>query len=374
MHIIQFEPDDKHYRKQFMQLPFTLYRNDPNWVPPLQMEMKSVFNRKKHSFYTHGHAQFLLAIKDNQPVGRLMMLHNQGVDDETENTTGNFYFFEAINDDEVANQLFNSGIAWAKEHSLNRIYGPKGMTPLDGLGMLVRGFEHRPAFGMPYNPDYYPDFLKRYGFKILRTAESGYINAQDFVLPEKIFKAADLVQEKKGFSVRKLRTRKDLRDAISLLGVMYNASLIGTQGNRPLSQEDLSTMANGLLWIAQPELIKIIMKDETPIGFLLAYPEISKALQKTKGKIFPFGWLPVLIEKQRTEWVNINGIGVVEEYRGLAATALLFVELYRSITSSGQFKYGEVIQIGTENERMRQELRDMGIEFYKTHALFELEI
>jgi len=338
------------------------------------MEMKSVFNRKKHGFYQHGKAQFLLAIKDDQPVGRLMMLHNQSVDDETENMTGNFYFFDTINDKEVANQLFNCGVAWAREQSLNKIYGPKGMTPMDGLGMLVRGFDHRPAFGMPYNRDYYPDSLKSYGFKIVRTADSGYINAQNFVLPEKIFKAAEIIQEKRGFSVRKLRTRKDLKNAISLLGVMYNASLAGTGGNRPLSQEDLSTMADGLLWIAQPELIKIIMKDETPIGFLLAYPEVSQALQKTKGKIIPFGWLSVLIEKQRTDWVNINGIGVVEEYRGLAATALLFVELYRSIHSTGQFNHAEVIQIGTENERMRQELRNMGIEFHKTHALFELEI
>jgi hypothetical protein len=374
MKIIHFQPENKRLRRQFIRFPFDLYGDDPNWVPPLMTDMQQIFSRKRHSFYEHGEAQFLLAIKDENPVGRLVMLHNHNPGAGQDQDTAHFFYFESNPNPEIVHQLFDVGVNWAKKHRLKKIFGPKGMTPMDGLGLLVRGFEHRPAFGMPYNPAYYPEYMKAYGFKQVRESESGYLNPETFNMPDKVLKAANLVQEQKGFHVLKMRSRKDLKRAVSLLGEMYNAALIGTEGNTPLTENDLETMARGLLWIAQPELIKLILKDDQPVGFLLAYPDISIALQATHGRIFPFGWIRLLWEKTHTDWVNVNGAGIVPDYRGLAATALLFAELYKSVTSSGQFKHAEVIQIGTENERIRQELRGMGIDFYKTHALFELEI
>ncbi len=142
----------------------------------------------------------------------------------------------------------------------------------------------------------------------------------------------------------------------------------------PLSDEDIATITRGLLWIAQPELIKLILKGDQPVGFLLAYPDISAGLQATRGRVFPFGWIRLLWEKSHSPWIDINGAGIIAEYRGMAATALLFAELFHSVTASGQFDHAEVIQIGVENERMRRELQGMGIDFYKTHALFELQI
>lgn len=245
---------------------------------------------------------------------------------------------------------------------------------MDGLGMLVRGFEYRPAFGMTYNPKYLPEFLMKYGFQIERETESGFMDARGFKLPEKVLKAAKLVQKRKGFRVLQMKSRQDLRKALFHLGDMYNQALTGTEGNVPLAEGDPQTMARGLLWLAKPELIKLIMKDDKPLGFLLAYTDVSAALQATNGRIFPLGWIRLLWEKHHTHMININGVGIIEEYRGLAATALLFAELNQSATASGQFDCAEVIQIGTKNLRMRRELREMGINFYKSHALFELKI
>jgi hypothetical protein len=103
---------------------------------------------------------------------------------------------------------------------------------------------------------------------------------------------------------------------------------------------------------------------------LLAYPDISAALQRTKGRLFPIGWLSLWLEKQRTEWVNINGAGILEEYRGLGGTAILFSEMEKSI-HAGRYKHAEIVQIGIENDRMQRELRDMGIDFYKTHRIYQ---
>jgi len=374
MKIISCNPTNKFYQRQFIQLPFDLYRNDPNWVPPLLMDMRQIFNRQKHSFYEHGKAQFLLAVKDDRVVGRLVMLNNLNMPTTSSGKTGNFYFFETEEDPEIAKRLFDKGIAWARNQELSMLLGPKGMTPLDGLGILVKGFEHQPAFGMPYNPSYYPHFLSQCGFEQVRTIESGYIQPQAFKLPEKVIKAAELVKKKKGFHVLKIHTRSQLKKAVLMLGEMYNHALVGTEGNAPLSKNDLETITQGLLWIAKPNLIKLIMKNDDPVGFVLAYPDISDALKAAHGRLFPFGWIRVLYEKHHTSCVDINGIGITEKYRGLAATALLFAELYKSIGTTKQFKHAEIIQIGVENERMHRELRDMGIHFYKAHALFKRDI
>ncbi len=372
--IIPFEPEDRIFRKKFLHLPFELYESDPNWVPPLMMDLRNIFNREKHGFYEHGEAQFLLAVKAGKSVGRLVMLHNRGPISGKVHETANFFLFEVENDYAVAEKILDWGVKWAEDRNIKKIFGPKGMTPMDGLGLLVRGFEHRPAFGMPYNPPYYPEYLQNYGFEIERITESGFMNAVDFKLPEKVLKAAKLVEKRKGFQVLRLKTFKDLKKAVSQLGNMYNEALTGTEGNVPLSEGDLETISQGLIWLAKPELIKLIMKDDKTIGFLLAYPDVSAALQATKGRLFPFGWARLLWEKHHTEMININGIGIVDEYRGSAATALLFSELYTSVTASGQFKCAEVIQIGVKNKRMRLELREMGINFYKSHALFELTL
>ncbi|MCK7522716.1 MAG: hypothetical protein MZV64_36055, partial [Ignavibacteriales bacterium] len=133
---------------------------------------------------------------------------------------------------------------------------------------------------------------------------------------------------------------------------MYNDSLTGTSGNVPLSTNEIKTMTNQLLWFANPKLIKIIEKDNHPVGFLLAYPDITKAIQKISGNLFPFGWLRLLYETMKTTHVNINGAAMLEEYRGMGGTALLYSEMYNSVKNNG-YKTAEVVRIGMENEKMQ---------------------
>jgi hypothetical protein len=164
-----------------------------------------------------------------------------------------------------------------------------------------------------------------------------------------------------------------LRSLVPRLRDLYNASIEGTPGNAPLTDDEALTMADQLLWFADPHLIKIVMKDDEPVGFLFAYPDISASLQRTGGRLFPFGWVDVLIELRRTKWININGAGMVEKYRGLGGTAILFSEMYKSMTE-GRYEHADVVQIGTDNERMQNEMRNFGILFNKTHRMYEKKI
>jgi hypothetical protein len=116
------------------------------------------------------------------------------------------------------------------------------------------------------------------------------------------------------------------------------------------------------------------MKGDQPVGFLLAYPDVSSALQKTRGKLFPFGWYTLWRELSRTDWVNINGAGLTEEYRGSGGTAILFSELQKSITETGQFRHADVVQIGVENGRMLREMENFGVDFYKRHRTYRRDL
>ena len=114
--------------------------------------------------------------------------------------------------------------------------------------------------------------------------------------------------------------------------------------------------------------------NDKAVGFLFAYPDVSAALQKTKGKLFPFGWLTLLRELKRTDWLNINGAGLLPEYRGSGGTAILYSEIFKSVRDSGQFKHAEIVQIGMENEAMQRDMENFGIDFYKTHRVYQREI
>jgi hypothetical protein len=264
--------------------------------------------------------------------------------------------------------LFESSFDWARKCGLDRLVGPKGFTAFDGLGLLVKGFEHRPAFGLPYNPDYYPVLVKAAGLEPGEELVSGYLNSHA-QFPEKIHRASEIVQRRRGLRVARYRRRADLRALVPKLQALYNGALSGTSGNVPLTDDEVKTLADQLLWFADPRLVKIIFKEDDPVGFLFAYPDISAALQHTRGRIFPLGWISLLREMRRTKWVNINGAGIIEKYRGLGGTAILFSEMHKSIVDGG-FEHADVVQIGTENGNMQRELRELGIDFYKSHCLY----
>lgn len=369
MNIVPISLSDKKQVKEFLDLAFRIYKDIPQWVPPLEMDARLVLNPKRHPYYKHSEAAFFLAYNDGRIVGRLVILNHRRYNDCNNEKTAFFYLFESENDIEAANHLFQAGFEWASQNGLNKVIGPKGFTPMDGGGILVKGFEHRPAFGMPYNPPYYPILIEAAGFKPHQESVSGYLGTS-LQFPERIHDLSERIQKRRGLHIARYKTRKDLRSLIPNLKELYNRSLGGTRENVPLTDEDINALANQLLWFADPRLVKIVMKDDQPVGFLLAYPDISGALQKTKGRIFPFGWITVLRELKRTDWLNINGAGLIEEYRGLGGTAILFSEMYKSVVECGQFKHADVVQIGTENEKMQRELENFGIDFYKMHRVY----
>jgi hypothetical protein len=370
--IIQIDLTDRRMVHQFLDLPFRLYAEVPQWVPPLAPEARRVLDRR-HPFYRHSEATFFLAIEERQlgpqAIGRVAVLNNRNT---TLSTAKHGFLSFRMKESQAAKGLFSAAVGWAHARNLTCLVGPKGFTVFDGLGLLVKGFEHRPAFGLPYNLPYYPRLIEACGFRSRGEIVSGYLNAKA-EFPQKLHKIADTIQERRGLHIARYRAKKDLRLLVPKLRDLYNRALSGTTGNVPLTEAEAKTLADQLLWFADPRLIKVVMKGDEPVGFLFAYPDISAAVQRTRGRIFPFGWISLLRELRKTKWVNINGAGMLEGYRGLGGTALLFSEMQKSIMEGG-FQHADLVQIGTENDRMLRELRSFGVEFYKVHRIYEQDI
>ncbi len=375
MKIIEIQPDEKDLIRKFCKLPFSIYKDTPQWVPAIQGEVEAKFNHRKNPFYLHSEAAFFLAeAEDGAPIGRVAILNNRNHNEFNKEKTAFFTLFECFEDPSVAEALFSTGFEWAKQRGLNKVNGPKGFTALDGLGLLVKGFEYRPAFGIPYNPEYYIRLIENAGFQAVGgDIASGFLDINSTFPREKMHEFSRRVQEKKGLNVINFRSRSDLRKLVTQLKDLYNGALGGTPGGVPLTEAEANQMADQLIWFADPRLIKILYKGEKPVGFLFAYPDISAALQRRRGKIWPLGWADYLAERKRTTWINVNGAGILEEYRGQGGTAILFSEMWKSVEGK-HYTGGDIVQIGEDNTRMQNELMGLGIIFHKKHRMYERAI
>lgn len=377
MKIRQVNFKDRNDVKAFIQFPFTLYADNTQWVPPLKAEIRWSLDPEKNPFFQHSEAAFFLCYDEDKPRGRIAVINNHRYNKFNQSKTAFFHLFECFNDPEAAKMLFSAASEWANSRGLNEITGPKGFSLLDGMGLLVKGFEYRPAFGIPYNLSYYPDLVESCGFEKTNDVYSGFINPEKDI-PRRMYDLSTAIQKRRGLRIASFASRSDLQKIIPHLKNLYNGALEGTQGTYPLEEDEIKVMKEQLLHFADPSLIKIVMKissssleDDKPVGFLLAYPDISTAVQKTKGNLFPFGWLQMFLEAKKTDWIDINGAGMLNEYRGLGGTAILFSEMYKTIRSKKQFKHAEFIQIGADNDRMLRELKDLGCEITKIHRLYK---
>ncbi len=371
--IQQIDLSNKKQVKAFLHLPKTIYKNNPLWVPPLQGDAIRILNIRKNPYFNHSTAAFFIALDSSgHPVARLACLNHHPFNAYNQEMTAFFYLFEAMNLPGVSIPLFEAAAAYARQQGLNNISGPKGFSALDGLGLLSEGFEFRPALGIPYNPAYYISLVEEAGFQMTEEIVSGFIKQDSYRNP-KIDLIAQRVQERRGLTIARFRSRRDLRKILPHLRDLYNDAIKGTSGNFPITEEEARNLADQILWIADPTMIKIIMKESRPVGFLFAYPDISSALQRTKGRLFPLGWLSILHELRTTHCLNINGAGMIDEFRGSGGTAILFNEILKSSANS-RYTHAEVVQVSAKNERMLKELSNLGITFHKKHRLYSRAI
>jgi GNAT superfamily N-acetyltransferase len=355
---------------RFISFPFALYAGHPLWVPPIRMDVRTRMSPDKHPFYEHSEAEFFLAFKEGEIVGRLALIENKPFNSYHQVKQAQFYFFETVEDLEVARALFDHASNWAAARGLNQIVGPKGFGPLDGYGMLVEGYEFRPAMTMMnYNPPYYPEFMEALDFQKEVDFVSCYLSARKFKLPERIHRIAEWSAKRSGLRVKQFSSKRELKDWAPRIGKTYNDTFVNNWEYYPLSDAEIDYVLSEIITIADPRLIKIIVDDQDVIGFLFGFADVSAAIQRTRGRIFPFGIIDLLLEMRRTEWIALNGAGVLPEYQGRGGNAILYSEMEKTIRDSG-YMHADLTQVAESAVQMRADLENIGGVAYKNHRVF----
>lgn len=357
---------------QFIRFPFALYRDSPLWVPPFWPEMTAVMDRSKHPFYAHSKADFFVAEENGETLGRIAVMDNRNYNRYHQRAVSFFYYFDAIDDEAVARSLFDAASDWAQHAGLNLLVGPKGMLQGDGIGMLVEGFEHRPAMGIAYNYDYYPRLVSALGFEKETDFLSGYL-AGKHVLPARYQEVAAKVSARRGLSIKSFASEKELRQWIDRIGQVYNDAFVANWEYAPITPAEMKIIADRLLSISDPRLIKLVMKGDDIVGFVFAFPDISAGIQKARGRIWPIGWFFLLREFKRTRWVNFNGLGLLPAHQGSGGTAILFSELAKT-AEVFDFEHADVVQVEEGNAKSQAEMATIGVRWYKRHRVFRRAI
>ncbi len=361
--------------RKFVEFYYDLYKDCPYWVPPLFIDAYLPLNRKKHPFFTHSQADFFLALRDGQVVGRICAAENKPFNEYHKTRKAQFYYFDCLNEQEIAQALFQAVFNWAKERDLDIVVGPKGLSPFDGYGILVDGFEQRQMMTMMnYNYPYYASLVESIGFEKEVDFVSCYLPSDSFQIPERVERISKRVMERGKLTVKKFNSKRELVKWAPRIGETYNKAFINNWEYYPFSQGDIDFAVENVFMVADHRLIKIILHEDEIAGFLFAFPDVSAALQRAHGRLFPLGLPDILLEMKRTKTVAGNGMGILPEYQGSGGNALLYYEMGKTLLDFQQFQFVEMTQVAETTKQMRADLKNLNGEEYKNHRVFRFSL
>lgn len=373
--IERIDTNNKSQAKRFVKFYYDLYKDCPQWVPPLFVDAYLPLNRKKHPFFEHSEADFFIAVRDGKVVGRICAADNRPFNEYHKTKKAHFYAFDTIDDMEVAQALFDTAFDWARGRGLDTMIGPKGLSPFDGYGIQIEGFQHRQMMTMMnYNYEYYPKMMEAMGFEKEVDFVSCYLPAESFRIPERVDRIAQRVLERGKLKVKKFKNKKELLQWAPRIGQAYNKTFINNWEYYPFSPGDIQYAVDNVFLVADPNLIKVIMHGEEIVGFLFAFPDVSAALQRAKGHLFPFGLIDLLIDMKRTKTISGNGMGILPEFQGSGGNALLYYEMGKTVLGYNQFEHVEMTQVAETTRQMRADLKNLNGVEYKNHRVYRKAI
>jgi GNAT superfamily N-acetyltransferase len=372
--VLQIDTSQAREARRFVQFPFDLYRDSEYWVPPLVSDAMKQADPKRNPFFLYSEAAFFLAQQGDKVVGRIVAMENRNYNNFHKRRYGFFFLFDAIDDQDVADALFGAAFDWCRARGLERIIGPKGFTVFEGMGILIEGFDKLPAMGIPYNYPYYRQLVEHLGMEKEVDFTSYYVHVPDFTLPDRVASLAAKIEERRGLRARNFKSKADLRAAVKEIVDTYNETFTENWEYVPVTPEEAASVADQMLQITRPEMVKVIVnRDNQMVGFLLAFINVARAMQRCRGRLFPLGWLYLLRALKTSKWVDVNGMGILEEYRGLGGNVIMYNELYRSI-GRGQFEHADMTQMADFVVRMLADANTLGGEPYKVHRVYRKDL
>lgn len=362
-------------KKKFVNCQWNFYKDNPNWVAPIKMDRMKLLNEDKNPFYKHAEIQLFLAYDGKEIVGRIAAITNDNHNKIHNDKVGFFGFFESIDNQEVANKLFDVSVKWLKSKGMTDIRGPVNPSTNDELGLLIDAFDMPPVILMTYNPPYYQKLIENYGFKKEKDLLA-YILHHDTYASEKLTRMQQIVRDRKGITIRALNFKdsKKFKEDVKTLKEIYNAAWQPNWGFVKMTDEEFDFLANDLKTIAEPKLTIIAEIKGKPVGFALSLPDINQSLIYNKGGgILGAVWC-LFTKKKKIDLTRIIVLGVLPEYQSSGIDAVLYHEIGETAFELGMPK-GEASWILEDNEMMKRGLEStMKGDIYKTYRIFQKAI
>ncbi len=355
--------------REFIQLPWKIYRGDPHWVPPLIMDLKKLLDKKHHPFFQHSQADFFLARRNGETVGRIAAILNSNHNKFHHERCAFFGFFETVNDHAVAAALLERAADWAREKGMATLRGPANYSSNDTWGLLVDGFDKPPAILMAYNPRYYADLIEPVGFGKAMDLYAWWMTDAHGINP-KILRVGEKVLTEENIRLRTLNM-KNFWGEVEIVKKIYNDAWSNNWGFVPMTDAEFEFLAKDLKPVVDPRLVLVVEKDGAPVGLSLSIPDYNVALKKINGRLLPFGLLKVLYHKRSIKHVRVITLGVVRKLQTNSGIgAALYMETFRHGVAAG-FHQGEFSWTLENNALINRGMKLLGAEIYKRYRIYE---
>lgn len=339
--------------KAFIKFSLKLYKENTCYVPCLTYDETNTFNPKKNPALDFCDAIKFVAIRDGEIVGRIAGIINHDTNNWWKQEHARFGWFDVIDDQNVTKALLDAVGAWAKEKGMNALKGPLGFTDLDHEGMLVEGFDEMGTFATIYNYDYYPRHMENLGYRKDVDWKEYQITMPDQI-PDRYTRMAAIVAQKYDLRVVKFKTASALvKKYGEKIFKLWNDTYNVLYGFAPLTDKQVHYYIKMYLSFVRSDLVSIIVdKDDNVVGMGIAIPSLSKAFQKTKGNIFPFGFIHLLKALRKNDLVDLYLMGIHPDYQGKGLNSMIFADLVPIFIKNG-YKLAETNPELEENGRIQ---------------------
>ncbi|MCH2022384.1 MAG: hypothetical protein MK207_07875 [Saprospiraceae bacterium] len=378
------EANTKAQKKAFMMLPFNIYKDNKYWVSPLLLDLRHMFGlngfidgllgaKGKHPFYEYGQIQLYLAYKENKLVGRIAAINNDTYNElrPEEGGTGFFGFFECINDQEVANALFDAVKKWLKKRNLTKMQGPASPTSNYEYGLLTSGFNDSPRIDMPYDHEYYQSLFENYGLPCRQELYAYKVDSKTVFNNEKLTRGAALVKKRYSIEIKPINM-KDLHNEVKKIKEIYNRAWQPQWGTVPQTDAEIDGYAEKFKLIAIPELIPFVYVNGELAGMAVAVLDFNFILKTMKGRLFPYGY-KIFTQRKNVKWIRVIILGLFPEYQGKGIDAVVYKHLVDTALEKG-FTLCEGSAIWADNDMMNRGMKAVSGEVYKKYKVYEMTI
>jgi GNAT superfamily N-acetyltransferase len=359
-------------RDAFVRFPYSLYKDDPNWVPPLEMAQRDLLNPKKNPWLEFGRLELFLARRNGEVVGRIAALADPRYNEFHGTNQGGFGMFECINDVGVARGLFDAAAGWARAQGFASLMGPANFSSNYECAVLVDGFDAPPVVMMAYNPRYYPELYEACGFAKAKDLYAFELSSS-VPPPEKVARVAEKIRQREGVVVRPVNLR-DFEAEVRRIKEIYNSAWEKNWGFVPMTEHEFDHLAQEMRAIIRPELLLIAEVQGEPVAFSMTIPDANPAIKAANGRLTTFG-LPIglakmLLTVRKIRRLRLITLGIKEGYRKRGLDAILYLDTLKTARELG-YTGGEISWTLEDNHLVNRAIESMGGRKYKTYRVYE---